>query len=97
MKYHEDGNVGFKGINLPYSIKERLRILDKYKVPNGIFVEIGGNDPGEFHEKLKQSNHDLKLTIDLNLQYLIREELIKFQDIFNSIGSAAILMNSKNR
>ena len=49
-----------------------------------------------FDEKLKQSNHDLKLTIDLNLQYLIREELIKFQDIFNSIGSAAILMNSKN-
>ena len=27
---------------------------------------------------------------------MIREELIKFQNIFNSIGSAAILINSKN-
>jgi len=49
-----------------------------------------------FDGKLKESNQDLKLTVDLNLQYLIREELIKFQNIFNSIGSAAILMNSKN-
>ncbi len=49
-----------------------------------------------FDEKLKKSNQDLKLTIDLNLQYLIREELIKFQNTFNTIGSAAILMNSKN-
>ena len=51
MKYHEDGNVGFKGGSLPYSIDERLRILNKYKVPDGIFVEIGGDAPGEFHSK----------------------------------------------
>ena len=49
-----------------------------------------------FDEKLKSFNQDLKLTVDVNLQYLIREELIKFQNIFNSNGSAAILMNSKN-
>ena len=49
-----------------------------------------------FNKNLKDSNQDLKLTVDLNLQYLIREELIKFQNIFNSIGSAAILINSKN-
>ena len=39
-----------------------------------------------FDGKLKESNQDLKLTVDLNLQYLIREELIKFQNIFNSIS-----------
>ncbi|MDA9717172.1 penicillin-binding protein 2 [Candidatus Pelagibacter sp.] len=49
-----------------------------------------------FDKNLKEYNKDLKLTVDLNLQYLIREELIKFQNIFNSIGSAAILMNSRN-
>ncbi len=49
-----------------------------------------------FDKKLKETKQDLKLTIDLNLQYLIREELIKYQNIFHSIGSAAILMNSKN-
>ena len=49
-----------------------------------------------FDKNLKELNQDLELTVDLNLQYLIREELIKFQKIFNSIGSAAILMDSKN-
>ena len=32
-------------------------------------------------------------TMDVNLQFLIREELIKFQKIFESIGSASILMD----
>tara|TARA_Y100001970_G_scaffold293141_1_gene438078 strand:- start:20069 stop:21739 length:1671 start_codon:yes stop_codon:yes gene_type:complete len=49
-----------------------------------------------FDKILKQSNQHLKLTIDIDLQHLIREELIKFQDVFNTIGSAAILMNSNN-
>tara|TARA_Y100000591_G_scaffold331122_1_gene364064 strand:- start:20041 stop:21711 length:1671 start_codon:yes stop_codon:yes gene_type:complete len=49
-----------------------------------------------FDKNLKKSNKNLKLTVDLNLQYLIREELIKFQNIFGSIGSAAILMKSDN-
>ena len=49
-----------------------------------------------FDKNLKESNQNLKLTVDLNLQHLIREELIKFQEIFNTIGSAAILMNSIN-
>ena len=49
-----------------------------------------------FDQNLKNLNEDIKLTVDLDLQYLIREELIKFQNIFNSIGSAAILMNSEN-
>ncbi len=40
--------------------------------------------------KLKKA---LKTTLDSNIQFLIREELIKFQDIFQSIGSASILMN----
>jgi len=49
-----------------------------------------------FDKKLKIPNQHLKLTVDLNLQYLIYEELIKFQKIFNTIGSAAILMNSRS-
>ena len=38
----------------------------------------------------------LYLTLDSNLQYLIREELIKAQQDFKSIGSAALLMNINN-
>ena len=38
----------------------------------------------------------LNLTLDSNLQYLIREELITAQMNFGNVGSAAILMNVEN-
>jgi len=38
----------------------------------------------------------LSLTLDSNLQYLIREELIRAQSDFHNIGSAAILMDVQN-
>ena len=46
-----------------------------------------------FDYELTTSNKPLKLSLDTEIQYLIREELIKFQEIFNSYGSTAILMN----
>ncbi len=42
---------------------------------------------------LKKLNKDLQLTLNTNIQYLVRNELIKFQKIFESYGSAALLMN----
>ena len=41
-------------------------------------------------------NKPLSLTLDSNLQYLIREELVKAEENFKSIGSAALLMNVNN-
>ena len=38
----------------------------------------------------------MDLTLDSNLQHLIREELINAQSDFHNIGSAAILMNVEN-
>jgi cell division protein FtsI (penicillin-binding protein 3) len=38
----------------------------------------------------------IKLTVDKDVQFLIRKELIKYQEIFKSKGSAAILMNVNN-
>ncbi len=49
-----------------------------------------------FDEKLKKTNDPLNLTVDTDIQFLIREELIKFNSIFNSRGIAAILMNVNN-
>ena len=49
-----------------------------------------------FDEKLKQIKEPLQLTVDTEIQFLIREELIKFQTIFKNIGSAAILLNINN-
>ena len=47
-------------------------------------------------EKLKSTQEPVRLTVDKDIQYLIRNELIKFNDIFNTKGSAAILMNVSN-
>ena len=44
-------------------------------------------------ENLKNNQKSIKLTVDKDIQFLIRNELIKFNNIFNSKGSAAILMN----
>ena len=44
----------------------------------------------------KKIEKPLYLTLDSNLQYLIREELIKSQQDFQSIGSAALLMDVNN-
>jgi len=41
-------------------------------------------------------NLPLRLTLDSNLQYLIREELINAQSDFHNIGSAAVLMDVEN-
>ena len=49
-----------------------------------------------FDYELKKRNGPLKLTVDSNIQFLIREELMKAKDIFNNIGSSSILMNVNN-
>jgi len=49
-----------------------------------------------FDYELKKRTDSLKLTVDTDIQFLIREELIKAQEIFKNIGSAAILMNVNN-
>ena len=46
--------------------------------------------------KLKETNKPIQLTVDEDIQYLIRKELIKFNNIFDANGSAAILMNVNN-
>ena len=48
------------------------------------------------NDELRKSKGSIKLTLDKDIQFLIREELIKFQEIFKSKGSAAILMDVNN-
>jgi len=49
-----------------------------------------------FDEELKKRNKPLQLTVDTDIQYLIRKELSKYQKIFDAKGGAAILMNVNN-
>ena len=46
-----------------------------------------------FDYELRTSRNPLELTLDTDLQYLIRQELLKSKDIFQNVGSAAILMD----
>ena len=46
-----------------------------------------------FDKKLKDGREILTLTLDKNLQFIIRNELLKAQKIFKNVGSAGILMN----
>ena len=75
--------------------------------PNGelfshILGQIDDNNNGisglekNFDYELTTSRDPLILTLDTDLQYLIREELLKSKDIFQNIGSAAILMDINN-
>ena len=49
-----------------------------------------------FDKELKITKDLLRLTVDTDIQFLIREELLKFKEIFRAKGSAAILMDVNN-
>jgi len=49
-----------------------------------------------FDYELKTRKEPLQLTVDTDIQFLIREELVKFRQTFQYIGSASILMNVNN-
>ena len=47
-------------------------------------------------EKLKKTKDPIVLSIDADIQFLVREELKRFNQIFQVLGSAAILMDVNN-
>ena len=49
-----------------------------------------------FDEELKITKDLLRLTLDADIQFLIREELLKFKEVFRARGGAAILMDVNN-
>ena len=49
-----------------------------------------------FDNELKEIKKPLELTVDTDIQFLIREELLRFKPIFQDIGSTAILMDVNN-
>ena len=93
--------LGNKAIDFP---KRQNRIYPQKNLFSHIIGQIDDNNNGIsgvakfFDSKLKKDfvNSPLHLTLDSNLQHLIREELIKAQSYFNNVGSAAILMDVEN-
>ena len=87
------------------SIKPEEKVLRMYPQKNlfsHIIGQIDDNNNGisglekSFDEFLRNSKKPIKLTVDKDVQFLIRKELTKYQEIFKSKGSAAILMNVNN-
>ncbi len=79
-----------------------LRIYPQKNLFSHIIGQIDDDNIGisglekSLNELLIKSRKPIKLTVDKDLQFLIREELIKYQEIFKSKGSASILMDIHN-
>ena len=79
-----------------------IRIYPQSNLFSHIIGQIDNDNNGisglekSLDEQLKNSQQPIKLTVDKDIQYLIREELIKFNKIFNTKGSASILMDVNN-
>ena len=79
-----------------------IRVYPQKNLFSHIIGQIDNDNNGisglekSLDEKLKNNQGPIRLTVDKDLQYLVRDELIKFNEIFNTKGSAAILMNVSN-
>ena len=98
-RYEELMMLGDKSISSEASL---IRLYPQGNLFSHIIGQIDNDNNGIsgiekfFDEKLKKINKPLKLTVDVDIQFLIRTELLRFQKIFKAKGSAAILMNVNN-
>ena len=85
--------------------KKQFRIYPQKSLFSHVIGQIDDNNTGisgvekyfdNKLQKIKFQNQSLNLTLDSNLQYIIRNELIDAQLHFKNVGSAAILMNVEN-
>ena len=94
--YEKIMSLGDKAIK---SEEKLTRIYPQKNLFSHIIGQIDDDNNGisglekSFDEKLKEIKEPLQLTVDTDIQFLIRDELIKFHSVFRSKGSAAILMN----
>ena len=99
INYEKIMSLGDKAIKP----EEKLtRIYPQKNLFSHIIGQIDDNNNGisgiekSFDEELKTTKDSMRLTVDADIQFLIREELLKFQEIFRAKGSAVILMNVNN-
>jgi len=91
--------LGDKSISSEESL---IRLYPQDNLFSHIIGQIDDNNNGisgiekSFDKQLKEMKEPLRLTLDTDIQFLIRSELLKFQEIFRAKGSAAILMNVNN-
>ena len=97
--YEKIMKLGDKSIQ---SEERLLRIYPEKNLFSHIIGQIDDNNNGisglekSLDKELKNIQKPIRLSVDKDIQYLIREELIKFNNIFDVKGSASILMNVNN-
>jgi len=96
MNYEKIMSLGDKAIRP----EEKLtRLYPQKNLFSHIIGQIDEDNNGisgiekSFDKELKITKEVLRLTVDADIQFLIREELLRFKEIFRAKGSAAILMN----
>ena len=76
-----------------------IRIYPQKNLFSHIIGQIDNDNNGisglekSLDDELKKNREPIKLTVDKDIQFLVREELVKFNRIFKTKGSAAILMD----
>ena len=79
-----------------------IRVYPQKNLFSHIIGQIDNDNKGisglekSLDEKLKSNQKPIVLTVDKDIQYLIRDDLDRFNKIFSTKGSAAILMDVKN-
>ena len=98
-KYEQIMKLGDKSL-IPE--EKVLRMYPQKNLFSHILGQIDNDNNGisglekSLNEELRSSREPIKLTVDKDIQFLIRKELLKYQEIFKSKGSAAILMDVNN-
>ena len=79
-----------------------IRIYPQKNLFSHIIGQIDNDNNGisglekSLDENLKNRQKPIQSTLDQDVQFLIRNELVKFNQIFKTLGSAAILMDVNN-
>jgi SAM-dependent methyltransferase len=106
-RYHAEGLSGYKAIGLAYSIEPRLEVLGRYSAPAGVFAEVGGDQAGEFHQRLSGlfgTIIDVEISEDTTAQFRSVHDLpeesvdvIAHYDVLEHIGQVRPFLASCHR
>ena len=99
QKYNQIKLLGEKSIRLEQKI---TRVYPDKNLFSHVVGQIDDDNNGisgiekSFDKRLKDGRDKLALTLDKEIQFIIRNELLNAQKIFKNIGGAGILMNINN-
>ena len=99
QRYNQIKLLGEKSIRLEHKI---TRVYPDKNLFSHVVGQIDDENNGisgiekSFDNTLKDGRDKLVLTLDRELQFIIRNELLNAQKIFKNIGGAGILMNINN-